>query len=80
MWVEHGPRVVYGKGLGDEFPSFLHGNFLMKWRELSYEETKSNIKGCVKGVELIIFFLFFLWVFACYCGPTCSENWMYIKY
>jgi hypothetical protein len=57
--VEYGPCVVYGKGLGDGFASFLNGEFLRKWRELLYEETKSNIKKCVNVVELIVNFYFY---------------------
>jgi len=64
VWVEYGPCVVYGKGLGDGFPSFLYGKFLKKWRELLYEETKSNIKRCVKVVELIVSFYFYFFTFS----------------
>jgi hypothetical protein len=47
------------KGLANGFPSFLYGEFLKKWRELLYEETKTNIKRCVKVVELIVIFFTF---------------------
>jgi len=56
--VEYGPCVVYGKGLGDGFASFLNGEFLRKWRELLYEETKSNIKKMCERCGTYCEFLF----------------------